>query len=152
MSARQALSRLRVAHTVAHVAISDICSSCGSESASYQQQNHRSRLSLTNKFHQMLIFQFQKGGVFDIRDASMAGCCTFEEGIYFPPLWEQPVLQNRGKLFSCFGPLDAQSSWMYDVAAKKTQDSQLIDSSVNAEFFCQFRSPSLVGLDRAYCV
>ena len=108
-----------------------------------------------NKFHQMLIFQFQKGGVFDIRDASVAGCCTFEEGIYFPPLWEQPVLQNRGKLFSCFGPLDAQSSRMYDVAGQKDarQSTQSeVDSSVNAEFFCQFRSPSLVGLDRAYCV
>ena len=101
----------------------------------------------------MLIFQFQKGGVFDIRDASVAGCCTFEEGIYFPLLWEQIVLQSRVNSLELLWATGC-AAWQ-DVAGQKDarQSTQSeVDSSVNAEFFCQCRSPSLVGLDLADCV
>eukprot|EP00435_Cladocopium_sp_Y103_P004543 s5557_g1.t1 len=68
-----------------------------------------------------LACSIQKGVMFDMRDASVAGC-TLEEDIHFPLLWEQPVLQSRGKLLSCFRPLDGHRSWI--LQAKKTQDSE----------------------------
>ena len=58
--------------------------------------------------------------MFDIRDASVAGCCTLAEGTDFPLLLEQ--LHSRGKLFELLSTLDGHRGWM--LQAKKMQDSE----------------------------
>lgn len=60
--------------------------------------------------------------MFDIRDASVAGCCTLAEGTDFPLLLEQHVLHSKGKTLELLSTLDGHRGWM--LQAKKMQDSE----------------------------